>query len=129
MKHLSLFALSAAALLLTSCATSTLWEKTNPREYLVIKWSPEAETRVQRRNVDYRIDLERGVMFVEKSDFRKTHDYLTRFFVTPIAVAHDAAVVGTVVGAAAYIGSQSGHGFSSQEIDELVDLLDNSRDP
>ena len=86
MKHLSLFALSAAALLLTSCATSTLWEKTNPREYLVIKWSPEAETRVQRRNVDYRVDLERGVMFVEKSDFRKTHDYLTRFFVTPIAV-------------------------------------------
>lgn len=108
MKLRPLLLLSVASLLLPSCATSTLWEATNPHEYLVMKRTPEAEARLQAKGLDYRADSEREILFVEKSKFRKTHDYLTRFFVSPVAVAHDVAVGAAVVGAAAYISSQAG---------------------
>ena len=103
-----LILLSVASMLLTSCATSTLWDATNPHEYLVMKRTPEAEARLQAKGLDYRVDAERECLFVEKSKFRKTHDYLTRFFATPIAVAHDVALGAAVVGAVAYVSSQAG---------------------
>lgn len=108
MKPRPLILLCVASMLLTSCATSTLWEATNPHEYLVMQRTPEAEARLQAKGLDYRVDAEREILFVEKSKFRKTHDYLTRFFATPIAVAHDVALGAAVVGAVAYVSSQSG---------------------
>ncbi len=108
MKLSPLILLCVASVLLTSCATSTLWDATNPHEYLVMKRTPEAEARLQAKGLDYRVDAERECLFVEKSKFRKTHDYLTRFFATPITVAHDVAIGAAVVGAAAYVSSQAG---------------------
>ena len=108
MKLRPLILLSVASVLLTSCATSTLWDATNPHEYLVMKRTPEAEARLQAKGLDYRVDAERECLFVEKSTFRKTHDYLTRFFATPIAIAHDVALGAAVVGAAAYVSSHAG---------------------
>lgn len=123
--------LGVASVLLTSCATPTLWEATNPHEYLVMKRTPEAEARLQAKGLDYRVDLERQCLFVEKSKLRKTHDYLTRFFVTPIAVAHDVAVGTAVVGAAAYVSSQAGSNGvdlkgateQNEELDRLERLM------
>lgn len=137
MKLRPLILLSVASMLLTSCATSTLWDATNPHEYLVMKRTPEAEARLQAKGLDYRVDAERECLFVEKSKFRKTHDYLTRFFATPIAIAHDVALGAAVVGAAAYISSQAGtngvdlKGTAEQnkELDRLERLMKEFGEP
>jgi len=130
-----LIAALIGSLLLTSCATRMLWDKTDPHEYVVMKRTPESEARLRERGLDYQVHEATGLLMVEKSNFRKFHDYLTRFFFTPVAVAHDTAVVATVVGAVAYVHSQSGggeltwdDGSDSKADAELRDLERTMRD-
>ena len=127
-KSISLLVAFAGCLLLTSCATQLLWDKTDPHEYVVMKRTPENEARLRERGLDYRVYEEQGMLMVEKGKLRKFHDYLTRFFVTPVAVAHDAAVVATVVGAAAYLHSESDGGGSIVSDDEFKRLEKLMRD-
>lgn len=108
MNRASFILLLLTPMVLTSCATRTLWDHTDPHELLVLERTPEEEARLRANGLLYRVDVERNALYVQKSKFRKTHDYLTRFFVTPVAVAHDVAVGAAVVGAVAYVSSQSG---------------------
>ena len=129
MNHLPLNFLLIACALLTSCATSTLWEQTDPHELLVLKRTPEEETRLRAKGLLYRVDVERNALYVQKSKLRKTHDYLIRFFATPVTVAHDAAVAGAIVGAAAYVhginrgGDVKKDAAQDAEMDRLYRLM------
>jgi len=125
--------IATTGLLVSSCATSMLWEKTNPHEYVVVTRTAEVEAGLRKKNARYRVDEERNLLYVEKSAFRKTHDYMTRFFVTPVAVAHDIALGAAVVGAAAYIAGETGEPgvdlgaaeAQNRELDRLERLMRN----
>jgi len=118
------------------CATQLLWDKTDPSEYLVMKRTPEVENQLRERGLNFRVYEEQNVLMVEKSKMRKFHDYVTRFFVTPITIVHDAAVVTAVVGAVAYVGARSGPGEERTDseselkgLEKLMRDINNSRAP
>lgn len=119
-----LISLALGCLMLTSCATPALWKHTNPHEYVVIKRTPEAQARIERSGLDYRMDEERGLIFVEKSKLRKLQDYTIRFFGTPIAIAADASAVGAVIFVISQAGGEHVEEDRTQEQREEVDRLE-----
>jgi hypothetical protein len=113
-----LFALGMVVIMTTSCATSKLWEATDPEEYVSVPQSEVSEAELREKGVDYRKDDAHGVYYVEKSSLRRLGDYSIRFFAAPVTVVLDAAtaivVVGVVVGAvpaAIYLDSRSRSGW------------------
>lgn len=122
MNRASFILLLLTPMVLTSCATRTLWDHTDPHELLVLERTPEEEARLRANGLLYRVDVERNALYVQKGKLRKTHDYLIRFFATPITVTHDAAVAAAVVGAAAYLHSKGGGTRSEESIEEAAKL-------
>lgn len=85
--------------LLCSCATKTLWEKTDPNEYIKIKFTEITEEKLKKKGVKYITDEKNFVFLVEKNSFDKLKDYSVRIFGTPITIAIDASTL-VIVGVA-----------------------------
>jgi len=95
------WALSLA--LCTSCATYTLWHRTDPSEYVVMPQSPATERFLAEHKLQSIKDDPHGLYFVEKSRLRKFKDYTIRTLGTPVTVTLDAATTVLVVGAAGWL--------------------------
>lgn len=87
--------------LLASCATSTLWDKTDPQETIAISQEDISEKELQETGGEYQRDDANKLYYIEKSTLLKLRDYAFRALLTPITVAIDAVVV---VGAVGIIG-------------------------
>jgi hypothetical protein len=87
-----------AALLLSACATTALWDATDPHEYIAIPQTEISETELQESGVAYRKDDERGLYYVEKSALRQFGDYTIRALAAPATVVLDAATAIVVIG-------------------------------
>jgi len=96
-----------SCLVLVSCATPALWDATNPREYVAMTRNEKNETKLKTSGLNYRIDEEWDLFYVEKSTLQKSRDYAIRTIGTPVTVVLDAASTIVVVGAAIYVLSHS----------------------
>lgn len=96
---------TAAAMcgLLVSCATPALWQATDPHEFVAVSRSKTNEEELKARGLQYRVDEQRNLVYVEKTKLRKSKDYVIRALATPVTVALDAATTIAVVGAAVYV--------------------------
>ncbi|NCA83003.1 MAG: hypothetical protein EOM72_09705 [Opitutae bacterium] len=85
------------AALMASCATTALWESTDP--YVAVKQDEitEDELRAQGRTFE-RDDLFQ-LFFVQKRGLPKYKDYALRTIGTPVTLAADAALALALVGA------------------------------
>lgn len=81
----------------TSCVTKSLWNATDPEEYVAIPQTEVSEADLQETGVRYRKDDRLGLYYVEKSSLRRFGDYTIRFFVTPVTVFLDTAPAIVVV--------------------------------
>ncbi len=90
-----------ATSLCASCATTSLWESTNPRERVLIPESQITQAELDRRGVAYESynGLFGSGYLVEKGRLRKFADYTLLTLGTPIAVAVDAVTTVSVGGA------------------------------
>lgn len=103
MKWIHSILLLLACTLITSCTTHALWEATDPNEYVAITRNIANEKRLEAGGLDYRVDNERGLIYVEKNKLQKTRDYTIRTLATPVTVVFDAASTIVIVGAAVYV--------------------------
>ena len=91
------------AALLSPCTTSMLWDAADPDEYIAISMDEVTEQELQEKGLEYEVDQDRGMYFVEKSILQKTRDYVYRSFGTPVTVVIDVATPVLVVGGITYI--------------------------
>jgi len=92
-----------ACSLITSCTTHALWVATDPNEYVAVTKNIENETKLEAGGLEYCVDNERGLIYVEKNKLQKARDYTIRTLATPVTVAFDAATTIVIVGAAVYV--------------------------
>lgn len=88
--------------LLTSCATSMLWDATDPEEYVVVSRDEITEAELKEKGLDYEISEKWNVYYVEKSLLQKTKDYAYRSFATPVTITVDVGSTVLVVGGLTY---------------------------
>jgi hypothetical protein len=99
----SLVTLLLSAVVVQSCCTSALWDSTDPDARLWMDADKITEAELQRRGIRYEMyeaEWGRGYL-VEKSGWRRLHDYNLRLLGTPVTLTLDAvgsvAVVGVVI--------------------------------
>ena len=85
------------AALMASCATTALWESTDP--YVVMKQGEITEDELRAQGRTYERDDLFQLFFVQKRGLPKYKDYALRTVGTPVALAVDAALGLAVVGA------------------------------
>jgi hypothetical protein len=93
-----IFVLIILTTLIMSCATTKLWEITDPHKYVEISRADIAEKELIDKKVQYYKDEQKGVYYVEKSGAEKLQGYVLRILATPITIAVDAATVILVIG-------------------------------
>lgn len=76
-----------------SCATKALWEKTDPDEYVKIKFTEITEEELKERGVKYYRDDDKHAFYVDKDSFSKFKDYSIRVLATPVTIVIDATAV------------------------------------
>ena len=89
-----------ASLLLSACATTELWENTNPRERVWVSSSEVTEELLIEQKIPYNIyqgDLGPGFL-IPKTKAQRLGDYTIRALAAPVTVTVDAATVVAVVG-------------------------------
>jgi len=80
-------------LLCTSCATTSLWEATDPDKYIQIKFTDITEQELQNKDAKYIKDEKTHLYYVDKSAAEKFKDYAIRLFATPVTIVVDATTV------------------------------------
>ena len=90
------------ALACSSCATSYLWGKTDPEEYVAMKLTPDSEKHLHLHKLQYLVDAKRNVIYVEKSKIQKLGDYAVRTLATPVTVTLDATTSIAIIGVVFY---------------------------
>lgn len=90
---------------LAGCATSTLWENSNPNQSVAMELNEANLKRIQSQGLSYREDPERKLIYAKKTDFQKAQDYIVRILGTPVTVLLDSATVIAVVGVVVYVSS------------------------
>ena len=110
MKIISSLTLIAVLLICQSCATSKLWDDTNPNERVWIDATKISEEALKQRGVDYQIyAVEQGKGYlVPKSSWGKMKDYQLRMLGTPVTLVADAATTVVVVGVYMFITDPEG---------------------
>ncbi len=81
-----------------SCATTKLWEATDPYKYIEISMVDITEKELIDKKVRYYKDAQKRVYYVEKSGAEKFQGYALRILATPLTIAVDAATVILVIG-------------------------------
>ena len=93
------------SLLLSACATQTLWENTNPRERVWVSASEVTEPLLIEQHIPYHKyegDLGPGFL-IPKTKAQRLGDYTVRALVAPVTVTVDAATVVAVVGLIVFV--------------------------
>jgi len=100
MKSLSGLILIGVLMVCQSCATSKLWEDTDPDARIWIDANKITEEALQKRGVEYRpFALTQGNGYlVKKTSLDKMKDYQLRMLGTPVTLVVDAATTVAVVG-------------------------------
>ena len=80
-------------LVLNSCATKALWERTDPGEYVRIEGSAITAEMLEERGAEYIYDAGNDIFYVEKDAFAKFRDYSSRVLATPVTLVVDATAV------------------------------------
>ena len=88
--------------LLTSCATSMLWDANDPHEYITISRDEITEEELKDKGLDYEVSEKWNLYYVEKSILQKTRDYIYRSFGTPVTVTVDVVTPIVVIGGISY---------------------------
>ncbi|MFH2046792.1 MAG: hypothetical protein ABIK92_16800 [Pseudomonadota bacterium] len=78
---------------LNSCATTYLWDRTDPNGYVKIKFTEITEDNLKSRGAKYIRDDNEHAFYVDKDSFDRFKDYSTRVLGTPITVVIDATTV------------------------------------
>lgn len=81
-----------------SCATTSLWESTDPGEFVRISMDDISEDELKEKELHYYKDHAYHVYYVEKTGLEKLRDYSLRVVGTPFTVVIDAASTILVVG-------------------------------
>jgi hypothetical protein len=102
-----ILALAVAAILITSCVTTKLWEATDPHKFVEISMADITQRELIDRQVKYYSDVKKGCYYIEKDSLQKFQDYTLRVLVTPVTVVLDTATAILVVG---LLLSGHGHG-------------------
>lgn len=89
--------LLTGSLLLSSCATQYVLEKTNPRSPKKMPKTPQTEDYIQRESLMYAPDLEGECYYVEKQKGDRRKDYVGRIVGVPLAMAFDTVIMGLLV--------------------------------
>ncbi len=100
MKNKNVVLIILLLFLCNSCATKTLWQKTDPDAYVKIKFTEITEEELKERGAKYLRDDNKHAFYVEKDSFSKFKDYSFRVLATPVAIVIDATAV--VIFAAAF---------------------------
>ena len=87
------------SLFVSSCATTALWESTDPNEYVIVPMDKVTEATLKSKGLRYYVDAPKAVYYVQKRSLLKFRDYAIRTFGSPITVAVDAVTTIVVVGA------------------------------
>jgi hypothetical protein len=100
MKSLSRVILMGLLLFSQSCATSRLWDDTNPNDRVWISADKITEQALKTRGVDYQpYALKQGNGYlVHKSSWGRMKDYHLRMLGTPVTLVVDTATTVVVVG-------------------------------
>jgi len=97
MKATRVIFIAAIAFCGISCATLSLWDATNPNEFVEVLDSSITTTDLNSNKIAYRVDENTGRIFIKKSSLRKLGDYTIRTLATPFTIVIDAATALTVV--------------------------------
>lgn len=89
-------------ILIQSCATTELWKRTDPEEYVQISMQAISESEFKEKGIKYYKDEKERVYYFEKSAARKIRDYSLRLLLTPITVTIDAATAIVVIAVVMY---------------------------
>jgi hypothetical protein len=109
MKFSKSFTAAVCALFCSSCATSYVWRKTDPNEYLFVERTPAHEAYFQQHKVPYLVDYKGKTLYVDKNKLQKLKDYSIRTLATPVTVVLDTVMPIVVVGGLIWSGN-NGHG-------------------
>lgn len=116
MKFSRSFSAAVCALFCSSCATSYVWRKTNPNEYLFVERTPAHEAYFNQHNIPCIVDYKGTTLYVDKNKLQKFEDYSIRTFATPVTVVLDTATTAgsiVVIGALLWVsGHNSGNLFA-----------------
>ena len=110
MKSILRVILIGALIICQSCATSKLWEDTNPNERVWIDANKITEAALKNRGVRYQVysaEWGKGYL-VEKSAWGKLKDYHFRALGTPVTLTIDAATTVVVVGFYVFLSDPAG---------------------
>jgi hypothetical protein len=110
MKNLPKIILLGILVICQSCATSKLWEDTNPNERVWIDANRISEETLKKRGIEYEpLSAEWGSGYlIEKSGWGKMKDYQLRMLGTPVTLVVDAATTVVVVGAYIFVSDPVG---------------------
>ena len=104
MKIVTLLKIVLILILFQACATTELWKKINPEEYVQISMNEISENELKEKGIKYYKNENKEVFYLEKSSVRKLGDYSLRILLTPLTVVLDVTTV-IVVGSIMIIGN------------------------
>jgi hypothetical protein len=111
MKNIRFIAfLLTGTLLLTSCATPYVWNKTDPDSLRKMPKTSQTEDYIRRESLMYAPDPAGEHYYVEKRSDERRLDYACRIIGMPFALAFDFAMVALLVMAGCSGGDISGIG-------------------
>jgi hypothetical protein len=98
MRQLNIIVWILIVAMISSCATKTLWGRTDPAQYVAVSSDVVSEAEMQKRGVKYIRNAQGNLFLIEKSDTEKLKDYTYRILGTPITIVIDASVAVIIVG-------------------------------
>ena len=82
------------ASLCSSCCTRSLWQSTDPDEYIEVSFDEMTEEALKEDGFSYRRDDGKQLFFIEKDPSQRFINYASRVLGTPITVAADTFLTG-----------------------------------
>lgn len=82
----------------TSCATRTLWNKTDPDKWVEVSVEEVTEKELKEKGIEYIKSHTGKHYYVKRGDLTKIRDKSARVLLTPVTILIDAAIVIIVVG-------------------------------
>jgi hypothetical protein len=121
MKFSRSFTAAVGAVFCSSCATSYVWRKTDPNEYLFVERTPAHEAYFQQHKIPYLVDYKGRTLYVDKNKLQKLKDYSIRTLAIPVTVVLDTATTVVVVGGLLYLGGGREVSLTSTNLPSRVD--------
>jgi hypothetical protein len=110
MKSIWTMVLMGVLVICQSCATSKLWDDTNPNERVWIDADKITEEALREKGVEYEVHAAEwgNGYLIEKSGWSKMRDFHLRMLGTPVTLVVDAATTVVVVGVYIFLSDPVG---------------------